>query len=318
LKSDEDASATGALAIKFEQDDPATIPDGGLLEHRVSLTAVDEMRYRPRRPQTVGQDGISVSKKSKQVENRIRTSEHVMTAAKTHRDQIADVLAQRAKKSQGPNTVITKETFQAVIDYLVDDLKHAVTSMDDAEARVVAERADDVGLREKRDTAAANLQAAVVRVRSMVLDALGEKKLATYGLSGDTPRITRDLVTHAVTVGKLMQEEPFHVAVDGVTFDSAAMAATLTSKANAVEQTLDDMLREEQELVNELGFRHTAITEWTDAHQGIADALTGLFRLAGRKDLAERVRPTSRSLAGEETPEDTTTAGNESAGKSEV
>ena len=45
-----------------------------------------------------------------------------------------------------------------------------------------------------------------------------------------------------------------------------------------------------------------AITEWEDVHQGIADTLTGLFRLAGRKDLSEHVRPTHRMLAGEETP----------------
>lgn len=245
-----------------------------------------------------------MSKKSKQVENRIRTSQHVMTAAKTHRDQLADILAERAKKAQGANTSITKEAIKAVFDFLVDDLHHAVTFMDDAEARVVAERADDVYLRDKRDTATTNLQSAMVRVRSMVLDALGEKGLATYGLSGETPRITRDLLTHAATASKLMQETPFHVTVDGVTFDSAAMATTLASKVNAVEQALNDMAREEQELVNELGHRHTAITQWVDVHQGVADTLTGLFRLAGRKDLADRVRPSSRSLAGEEGPED--------------
>jgi hypothetical protein len=37
-------------------------------------------------------------------------------------------------------------------------------------------------------------------------------------------------------------------------------------------------------------------------HQGVADVLVGLFRLAGRKDLSDRVRPSSRTLAGEEAP----------------
>ncbi len=243
-----------------------------------------------------------MTKKSKQVENRIEASQHVLTAAKTHRDQIADVLATHAVKVQGSNTVVTKAVWLSVVDVLVDDLKHSVTVMDAAEMRVVGERSDDVGLRDERDTASTNLHAAAVRVRSMVLDALGPNGIVSYGLSGETPRVTRDLTSHAYTVAKLMQANPFNVTVDGVTFDSAAMATTLKAKADAAEKTLSDMQREEQELVNELGHRQTAIDAWVDVHQGVADTLTGLFRLAGRKDLAERVRPTSRTLAGEDVP----------------
>jgi len=146
--------------------------------------------------------------------------------------------------------------------------------------RVVAERADDVLLRDARETRNANLLLAAIRVRSMVLDALGEKGLATYGLSGETPRVPRDLMNHAYTVAKLMQENPFNVTVDGVTFDSAAMATTLTTKADALATALADVQREEQELANELGKRNVAITAWGDVHQGVADTLTGLFRLA--------------------------------------
>jgi hypothetical protein len=243
-----------------------------------------------------------VSKKSKQVENRIQSSEHVIAAAKAHRAPIADALVGRALEVQGANTPVTKDALLAVFDFLVDSLEHSVKVLDDAEMRVVTERADDVGLRDARDAATSSLLTAAVRIRSMVLDALGAKGIETYGLSGETPRLPRDLMSHAHTVAKLMQEHPFHVTVEGVTFDSAAMAATLTAKADAVEKAIADMHREEQELVNELGRRHTAITDWTEVHQGVADTLTGLFRLARRKDLSDRVRPSSRMLAGEEAP----------------
>ena len=243
-----------------------------------------------------------MSKKSKQVEQRIQTSEYVMTAATTHRDQIAEALANRAAVAQGANTLITKTVAGALIDFLVADLKLNTTWLDAAEMRVVTERADDVGLRETRDAATSQLQVAAVRVRSMVLDALGPVGLSKYGLEGDTPRITRDLVVHAQSVVQLMTAHPFHVTVDGVTFDSAALAANLQTKADAVEKSLADLQREEQELVNELGNRHNAIADWVDVHQGVADTLTGLFRLAGRKDLSERVRPSPRALAGEEAP----------------
>ncbi|HRI72099.1 MAG TPA: hypothetical protein PK156_48030 [Polyangium sp.] len=241
-----------------------------------------------------------MTKKSKQVENRIQSSEHVITAATTHRNQIAENLAARAAKVQGANTPITREIVGAFFDFLVDDLKHSVSTMDDAEMHVVAERSDDIGLREARDSAVSSLIAATVRIRSMVLDALGNTGIETYGLSGETPRVPRDNMNHAMTVAMLLQERPFNVTVEGVTFDSAAMASTLITKANAVDNAMATIQREEQELVDELGKRHGAIVEWSDVHQGVADTLTGLFRLAGRKDLSERVRPTSRTLAGED------------------
>lgn len=241
-----------------------------------------------------------MSKKSKQVEQRIHTSEFVMTAASTHRDQIAEKLAARAIAAQGANTPITKVVAAAFVDFLIADLKKSTTDLDTAEMRVVTERADDVGLREGRDAAAGQLLIAAVRVKSMVSDALGSQGLSKYGLTGETPRTTSELVVHAQSVAKIMSAHPFNVTVEGVTFDSAALAATLQTKAAAVEQSLANLQREEQELVNELGNRHQAIADWVDVHQGVADTLTGLFRLAGRKDLSERVRPSTRALAGEE------------------
>jgi len=243
-----------------------------------------------------------VTKKSKQVEQRIQSSAHVTIAAKTHRVQVAESLAARAVEVQGANTLATKDTFLVLVDFLVDTLGYSVKSMDVGELRLVAEKADDVGLREARDSAVSSLHQASVRMRSMIWDAMGPQGLAAYGLSGDTPRNPRDLASHARTVAKLMQEHPFNVTVEGVSFDSAAMASTLEGKAAAVDKALSDMQREEQEFANELGKRDDAIAAWVDDHQGVADALVGLFRLAGRKDLSERVRPSSRVLAGEEAP----------------
>lgn len=241
-----------------------------------------------------------MAKKTKQIDNRIQSSEHVVHAATTHRDQVAETLAARALAVQGPDSSVTKAVFLSVLDFLVGTLAGSMKDLDEAEHRVVAERADDVGLREARDAAALDLVNGAVRVRSMVVDALGTPALHTYGLEGSTPRAPRELASHARTVANLMKKQPFAVTVDGISFDSAAMAATLDKKALALETALGDIQREEQELADKLGQRGKQLGAWTDDHQGIADTLVGLFRLAGRKDLAERVRPTSRALAGEE------------------
>ncbi len=270
---------------------------------RPSLWTTAEHAVYARHPRRrLGTNGrtFRVTKKSKQVDNRLQSSAHVITAATTHRTEMAEALSARAIQVQGANTLVTKEVILTVFDFLTDTLGQSAQSMDEAELRLVAEKADDVGLREDRDSKTASLLAACVRVRSMVIDALGPTALKTYGLTGDTPRIPTQLASHARTVVKLLQEAPFTVTVDGVSFDSAAMASTLQAKAAAVEKTLTDMQREEQELSNELGKRDAAIDAWTERHQGVAYTLVGLFRLAGRKDLSERVRPSARMLAGED------------------
>ncbi|TKC91473.1 hypothetical protein [Polyangium fumosum] len=252
---------------------------------------------------------VFVAKKSRQIDNRMQSSGHVVSAAEAHAEQVAAKLAARAVSVQGAETKATKEVFLVLLGFLSDTLGASAQSLDAAELRVVAERADDVGLREERDTATEDLVRAAVRVKSMVADALGASGLRSYALEGDTPRVPRDLVSHARSVSGLMTQKPFVVTVDGVTFDSAAMAETLSKKADVLNKALEAMRREEQELADQLGRRDQQVLAWVEEHQGIADSLVGLFRLAGRKDLAERVRPTSRALAGEEiTPAETTTS----------
>ncbi|MRG92527.1 hypothetical protein [Polyangium spumosum] len=241
-----------------------------------------------------------MAKKSKLIDNRIQSSAEVVGAATAHRDQVAERLAARAIEVEGPETKATKEVFGIVIDFLASTLRHSAKRLDDAELAVVAERADDVEPRDRRDTRAADLYNRAVRVRSNVLDALGPEALKVYGLDGPTPRTPRDAVSHARKVANLLEKKPFAVTVDGASFDSAAMAAMLHAKAGALDLVIKDLAREDQELADVLGKRESVATVWVDDYQGVADGLTGLWRLSGRKDLSERVRPTSRTLSGDE------------------
>lgn len=241
-----------------------------------------------------------MAKKSKLIENRIQSSRHVIGSGETHCDQIAERLAARAIEVEGPGTKLDKAYFVSLIHFLTGALAASVKGMDTAELKVVAEKADDVGLREGRDAATAGLITECVRVRSMVNDALGASSLATYGLEKETPRTPREVASHARTVVGLLKEKPFTETVGGVTFNSAGIAANLETKAATLDKAIGDMTREEQELAFALGRRDEAVAAWSDDHQGIADMLVGALRLAGLKDLSERVRPTSRVLSGEE------------------
>jgi hypothetical protein len=240
-------------------------------------------------------------KKSRKIDARIQSTSKVQSAAVANRDILAEALAARAVEVQGPNTKATKEVFVTVLDFLADTLKYGATNLDVAELSLVAERADDVKVREERDGLSAQLVERMVRVRSTIQDALGAQALKLYGLEGETPRDTpREVASHAHNVVNLLKGKPFSVAADGVTVDSAGIVKAVAAQADALEAAIVEMEREEQELGNKLGLRDRALDAWSDHYQGGADALTGLFRLGGRKDLAERVRPTSRTLSGDE------------------
>jgi hypothetical protein len=242
-------------------------------------------------------------KRSRQIDNRLESTTKVRSAALVHRDRIAEALAARAVEVEGPGTKASKEVFATVLDFMANVLGSSGTSLDEAEAAVVAERADDVKVRERRDAACELLVARMVRVRSNVQDALGEGALALYGLAGATPRGPREAVSHARNVAMLMQEQPFHVTVDGVTYDSEAIAAAILDNAADLGAAVEELSRQAQALSNKLGLRERVALRWADDYQGAADSLTGLFRMGGRKDLSERVRPTSRTLSGERVAE---------------
>jgi hypothetical protein len=237
--------------------------------------------------------------KSRRIDKRIETTSHVRSAVLTHRDGLADALAARALLVQGPATPATREVFGILLDFLADALAHDADALDAAELAVVAERADDVEVRRNRDALAAALGARMVRVRSCVEDALGARALEAYGLSGETPRGPRAVASHAENVANLMRRAPFNVCAGGVTLDSEGMAAAIEAQAAALSEALRAMDEEEHELANKLGLRAQALEAWADGYQGSADTLVGLLRLGGRKELAERVRPTCRRRRGE-------------------
>jgi hypothetical protein len=196
----------------------------------------------------------------------------------------------------------TAHAFEAVIESQAAALDRAAEVMKTAELSYTAEQADDVAPRDKRDALTTEAFGLMVRLRSAVEDALGAKGLSTYGLSGETPRMPRTLVVHMDNVLSLMSKQPASVTTAlGGTFDTATLVTALSPKRAALEAVLKDLDREERELEGALVKRDKTVERWTEVYQGVATALSGLFRLAGRKDLAERVRPTSRRVSGEET-----------------
>jgi len=256
-----------------------------------------------------------MSKLSAQVQNQIKVSDKVVAAARTHATRVSQALAEQAATAQGAKAP-TAAHFKAIITSLADSLDWASNNLEQTELGYTAEQADDIPMRRDRDAATKEGLESTMRLRSTVESTMGSAGVQTYGLQGETPRAPRRLASHMSNIISLMMAKPATVATEfGGTFDTATAVAVLKPKYEKLSALLKDEAREARELEEALTNRDRAMATWADVYQGVANALTGMFRLGGYKELAERVRPTQRTVRGEDPgPEVPKGEGNEGAG----
>ena len=89
--------------------------------------------------------------------------------------------------------------------------------------------------------------------------------------------------------------------------DPIAAADDLDAHHAALTKSLEDVEQEKREAQITLSAKDGQIARWSVVYSGTADAAAGLFVLAGRPELAEKVRPTARRRAGTPEAEDTMT-----------
>ena len=84
---------------------------------------------------------------------------------------------------------------------------------------------------------------------------------------------------------------------------TATLAKGLDGPLAELDVALATVRREHREAEQALVERDRVIAAWTDIYQSCASIAEGLLRLAGRPELAARVRPTERRARGEEAVE---------------
>src|SRR5690606_22884939 len=85
--------------------------------------------------------------------------------------------------------------------------------------------------------------------------------------------------------------------VPGAQVDTAALAADLEQRKALLEEHLAAVVRETREAQVTLEAKNRAKADYDRIFSGVATIYTGLFSLAGRDELADKVRP-SRSRPG--------------------
>ena len=232
---------------------------------------------------------------SKQVVDRTRSFVTVSSTTEAHASELMERLTALFSPHLRAGEVMPDVAFLATL--AVRHLQSANDALDVADRAHEAELSDDPAARAERDAAAVSLRETLSDVRSAITAVGGTAALQALSVSGALPADVRALSRQASGLHKaLLDAERVVVNTSrvGLVLDRDATAALLLPEVTRLDSALEHVAQE----VAELGLTQTAKDKAIEANdvafKGVANAMEGLLALAGRADLAVRVRPSAR------------------------
>ncbi|MDI1483708.1 hypothetical protein [Polyangium sp. y55x31] len=237
-----------------------------------------------------------MSKVSKMVADRAAIARAVQGAAAVHGPEVAGELERLLFPGGAPDKVTVADFLAA----LGDTLGRYVASLETADRAHAVELADDDGYRAARDERVAELKNVYASLRELVVRSYGPALADAYGLNSALPEDPQLLLGLAGKAEKLLRERPLteQPKIKSLTLAPIAAADDLAFAMTALRSALHDVEREKREAQLTQNAKDELMARWGSVYPGVADTLAGLFTLARRPALADRVRPTARRRAG--------------------
>lgn len=223
----------------------------------------------------------------------------VATAGETCADEIVALLDSLLFPDGPPPNLTLRDFILALVAFIL-----SVQAELEARDRFLAkELGDDVAARDERDEQQAKIRKDLVSIRALIESLFGDLGLARAGLAAPIPTNNDSLIQLANSSAEQIETNSFGSA-DGVTLDRAAIAGKLRGSAQSFRSALDTHKTEQRETQLARASRDIQLDLWFQVYPGVADVLAGLATIAGRPDIANRVRPTAGRRAGEPEPID--------------
>ncbi len=229
---------------------------------------------------------------SKQVIDREKSAGAVVAVGETQADAAGAALGKVLKPHLEKGEALPD--FSLVVKLVARAIDSAKGQMVDADAAHEAELGDDEPVRKARDAAAEELSDKIVELREVLTGAYGAAT-ASAVFSGPTPQdpvvLSRFAGEVATALGRVKLPAP---RIKGAKLDLSETAGELRELRAGLDAELKGVAREVREAQATLDTRNQAIAAYDEAFGGGATTLTGLLRMAGKAELAARVRPSSR------------------------
>lgn len=240
---------------------------------------------------------------SKGVIRRERSTQQVKQAAEVHAAAAGEGLATLFAPLVQPGEQMPDWRYVLVL--LARALDTTLAALVAADAAHHAELADDREPRNRRDDATERLYTVLVEIRTLVTALLGTKAAEQAGFSGATPQDPRAMSTLAAAVdARLADVVARFPGRRGLTLDAAELRADLAEPRATLDAALADVAREAREADATQASKTAALAAHDERFGTVAGLVAGLLALAGRPELAARVRPSSRKAGRTEAEAD--------------
>lgn len=242
--------------------------------------------------------------RTKQVVDRQRSAQAVLASGQTNGALIVAGIEARLTPLLRRGEKLPD--FKLFVELLIRGVEQSLDTLVRADDAYQHELTDDEAPRRDREARASELSDQLVELREVLSGLYGSDVLTAAGFSQSTPQEPILLSRFGGQVARALPKVTLPRArVAGAKLDTQAAAKDLSERCGRLDQALAAVARETREAQAAQSVRNEAQASFDEALSGTASLLVGLLRLAGKPDLAERVRLSERRGASEEEPEPT-------------
>lgn len=237
---------------------------------------------------------------SKMVEKRGGDADRLSAAFDTHSQTAADVLSEVLQPYlEKEEAVPDLWQFQRLLARRLEGMRKELAEADSVHDKEVR---DDRTVRFDRDEAATDLRERLVGIRRTVEGSFGPgASAALLGIEGNLPRDPRILRSIGSKLMMRLQEEGLQgreSRLSGVQLDPTAWVQELDEPLGRLDEALRRLDRESRQAETTLIAKQQAMEAYDRAYLATARLMEDFFAYAGLTELAERVRPSRRSVSG--------------------
>ncbi len=219
---------------------------------------------------------------------RQRSSEKVAAAGLTHGNLIGEAVAARYGEPVGAAAV-------TLVSAVVGDLQGKEKEMVRCDEAHEAELRDDPEVRAQRDSSCLQVVSRLVETREQLTTVCGAEYAAKLGFEGKIPVDPTTVLRLGQTVAtNLAAVTPPASRLPGHTVDPELWRLPLAGSVSELEGLTAKVATEEREAEATLTAKYASIETYDRTFSLAANLVSTLLDLAGQKDLARRVRPSTR------------------------
>ena len=229
---------------------------------------------------------------AKQVTDREKSANAVVAAGQTQAEVTEVALNKLLKPHLAKGESLPD--IGLVMILIARAIEAAKTRMVEADAAHEAELGDDAAIRQARDEAAGALSDKLVELREVIVGVYGGAAASAL-FSGPVPQDPVVLSRFAGEVATEMARVKLPAPrVKGAKLDPAETAADLRDLRATLDAAIKEVAKEVREAQATLDEKNRALGSYDELFVCGATTLTGLLRMAGKAELAAKVKPSTR------------------------